>query len=283
MSTEEDRVMRARRWTVVAGLGWGLLVGVGVARAEAAELDCLMQPREIVTVSAPVEGVLDRVTVDRGDVVQTGSVLAVLESSLERNMVSIARARAAHDYNIKSNQARVDFGERRFVRTDDLFRKSLIPLKELDEAETAKILAVYGLVEANELKRLADLDLDRAQAALALRTVRSPIDGVVMERLRHPGELASRDHPVVRIARLDPLRVEVFVPIALYGQVAVGQRAVVVPERPLNRPLEARVIVVDKVADAASSTFGVRLEIANPGHRVPGGLKCKVRLGEGGR
>lgn len=104
-----------------------------------------------------------------------------------------------------------------------------------------------------------------------------------MERLRHPGELASREHPIARIARLDPLRVEVFVPVALYGRVAVGQRAVVVPEAPLDRPLEARVTVVDRVADAASSTFGVRLEIPNPDHRIPGGLKCKVRIGDAGR
>ena len=43
------------------------------------------------------------------------------------------------------------------------------------------------------------------------------------------------------------------------------------------------IVVDDKVADAASSAFGVRLEIANPGNRVPGGLKCKMRIGEGGR
>ena len=275
-------------WRTMTWVGWGVLVAGspiagGAARAHAAELDCLMQPREIVTVSAPVEGVLDRVAVDRGDVVQANSILAVIESSLERSMVAMARARAAQDYNVKANQVRLDFGERRFVRTDDMFKKALVALKELDEAETAKILASYGLVEANEQKRLADLDLDRAEVTLKLRTVRSPIDGVVMERLRHPGELASRDHPLVKIARLDPLRIEVFVPIALHGQVAVGQRAVVVPEAPLNRPLEARVTVVDKVADAASSTFGVRLEISNPGNRVPAGLKCKVRLGEAGR
>jgi RND family efflux transporter MFP subunit len=257
-----------------------LVVSGGVVRAGAAELDCLIQPREIVTVSAALEGVLEQVAVDRGDTVQKGAVLATLESSLERNMVAIARARAEQDYAIKSNQVRVDFGARRFSRTDDMFKKSLVPLKELDEAETAKILAEYDLVEANERKRLADLDLERAQAALELRTIRSPITGVVMERLRHPGELASREHPVVKIARLDPLRVEVFVPIALYGRISPGQRAMVVPEAPLNRPLEATVTVVDKVADAASGTFGVRLEIANPGNRVPGGLKCKVRLGE---
>ena len=46
---------------------------------------------------------------------------------------------------------------------------------------------------------------------------------------------------------------------------------------------QARVTVVDKVANAASSTFGVRLEIPNPGNRVPGGLTCKVRIGEAAR
>lgn len=281
MNEEDHRAMKTTRWALGCFVT-GLVLAV-VPRAGATELDCLMQPHEMVTVSAPLEGVLERVAVDRGDVVQAGSVLAVLESSLERAMVAIARARAAQDYHIKANQIRVDFGDRRFVRTDDLFKKNLVPLKELDEAETTKLLAAYSLVEAHEEKRLADLDVDRAQAALGLRTVRSPIDGVVTERLRHPGELASREHPLMRIARLDPLRVEVFVPIGLYGQVTVGQRAVVVPEAPLNRPLEARVIVVDKVADAASSTFGVRLEIPNPGNRVPGGLKCKVRLGDGGR
>ena len=275
--------MTTTRWVMAALMIAALLIAGSAARAGAAELDCLMQPREIVTVSAPVEGVLERVTVDRGDVVHAGSVLAGLESSLERNMVAMARARAGQDYNVKANQVRLDFGERRFVRTDEMFKKSLVPLKELDEAETAKILAVYGVVEANEQKRLADLELERAQTALALRTIKSPISGVVMERLRHPGELASREHPIVKIARLDPLRVEVFVPIALYGRVTVGQRVMVTPEAPLNRPLEATVIVVDKVADAASSTFGVRLEVSNPGNRVPGGLKCRVRVGEAGR
>lgn len=271
-------------WRNVVRLGTALvfagIVLAGVMSAAGAELDCLMQPREIVTVSAPVEGVLDRVAVDRGDAVEIGAVLATLESSLERNAVDIARARSAQDYAIKASQARVDFGARSLLRTGDMFKKNLVPLKELDEAETARILAEYSLMEAHEQKRLADLDLERAQAALALRTIKSPINGVVMERLRHPGELASREHPIVRIARLDPLRVEVFVPIALYGKVAVGQRTVVIPEAPLNRAIEARVIVVDKVADAASSTFGVRLEIANPGNRLPAGLKCKVRVGE---
>ncbi|CAN0204246.1 unnamed protein product [Phaeothamnion confervicola] len=40
----------------------------------------------------------------------------------------------------------------------------------------------------------------------------------------------------------------------------------------------ARVTLVDKVIDAASGTFGVRLELPNPGGRVPAGIKCRVRF-----
>jgi multidrug efflux pump subunit AcrA (membrane-fusion protein) len=36
--------------------------------------------------------------------------------------------------------------------------------------------------------------------------------------------------------------------------------------------------VVDRVVDAASGTFRVRLELANPGNRIPAGIKCAVRF-----
>ena len=102
---------------------------------------------------------------------------------------------------------------------------------------------------------------------------------MVIERLRHPGELAARDYPIVKIAQLNPLRAEAFAPIAMLGKITVGQPAVVVPEPPMSRPLEASVTVVDPIVDAASGTFAVRLELHNPGNRVPSGLKCKVSFG----
>jgi multidrug efflux pump subunit AcrA (membrane-fusion protein) len=70
----------------------------------------------------------------------------------------------------------------------------------------------------------------------------------------------------------------VFVPVALLGKVAVGMRVQVVPEAPANTPRWANITVVDKVVDAASGTFGVRLEIPNPNNQLAAGLKCKVRF-----
>jgi multidrug efflux pump subunit AcrA (membrane-fusion protein) len=180
---------------------------------------------------------------------------------------------AAH----KSNQVRLEFGERRFVRTDELYRKGLIPMKDFDEAETGKILAEIGVLEARENEQLARAELVRAEAAYALRSVRSPINGVVVERLLAPGEFAKQA-PILKLAQLDPLRVEVIAPVQLWGQIAVGTSAQVMPEAPVKGSHRARVTIVDRVIDPASGTFGVRLELPNPNLRLPAGLKCTVRF-----
>ena len=80
------------------------------------------------------------------------------------------------------------------------------------------------------------------------------------------------------IAQLDPLNVEVFVPIPMYGKIKKGMDAEVRPEQPVGGVYIAKIDVVDAVFDAASRTFGVRLLLPNPEHRLPAGLRCKVRF-----
>jgi multidrug efflux pump subunit AcrA (membrane-fusion protein) len=50
------------------------------------------------------------------------------------------------------------------------------------------------------------------------------------------------------------------------------------PETPVGGELEAKVMVVDSLIDAASGTFGVRLELPNPGRRIPAGLRCRIEF-----
>ena len=284
LDADPQRRSRALATRVIALLALLSLVSPAAPGAQSApardgDLDCLIQPRETVSISSPVDGVIDRVNVDRGDRVREGAVLVTLESSAERAAVAVARARAEQESAMKSSQTRLDFGVRRFDRTDEMFKKELVPLKELDEAETAKILAEHGVLEAKENLKVATLELERATVALELRTIKSPSSGVVVERLQHPGEFAdAKKGPILKVARLDPLRVEVFVPVSMLGRIRVGTRGIVVPEPPLSTPHEAVVTVVDQVADAASGTFGVRLEMPNPDNRLPAGLKCKVRF-----
>jgi len=258
-----------------------LTFALGVAAvpiaASAQTLDCLVSPFLVVAVSFSTEGVLDVVSVDRGDLVKEGQVLATLESSVEKATVALAAARARVESALKSNQVRLEFGVRKFARTDEMFQKNLVPLKELDEAETQKVLAELGILEAKENRQIAELELERARAALGQRTLKSPVTGVVTERLLSPGEFV-RGTPIVKLAQIHPLRVEVIAPVALLGKLTTGMSAEVMPEAPVGGVHPAKVTVVDRVVDAASGTFGVRLELPNPSYRLPAGLKCKVRF-----
>jgi len=265
---------------------WILLLAVDVAlaalilpvpRAHGAELDCLIEPFRIVNVSSPVDGLLERVEVERGDLVRHGQVLALLESSVQRAVLTIAKARAAMDTPIQTSQVRLDYAVRKVASNEKLLAEKGISEREVDDSRAQRDLSQIALVEAEDNKRLAELDMKRAEAELEVRTIRSPIDGVVMERLLSPME-QTKQTPIVKLAQLDPLRVEVFAPIALLGKIAVGMTVPVRPEAPVSGTHPARVTVMDRVVDAASGTFGVRLQLPNPGYRLPAGLKCEIRF-----
>jgi len=68
------------------------------------------------------------------------------------------------------------------------------------------------------------------------------------------------------------------VPVNLFGKLKIGSVGKVSFSPLLNGVHTAKVTVVDRVIDAASSTFGVRLIMPNPGNRIPAGIKCKVRF-----
>jgi RND family efflux transporter MFP subunit len=239
------------------------------------EIDGLIEPHMVVNVGSGVAGILERVNVDRGDFVKKGQVLAKLESEVEKATMELARARATIETSVKLEKAELAFSERSEERMKQLYNEQGIPFSEMDEAETKRILAELGLGEALENKRLAKLDLQRAIQVLKRRTILSPIAGVVVERFLSPGEFVE-DQPILKLAQIDPLNVEVIVPVSLLGSIKVGMRAEVRPEDPPGGVYTAPVKIVDSVIDAASGTFGVRLVLPNPDNRLPAGLKCKV-------
>ncbi len=240
-----------------------------------ATFDCVIQPTEVVELSSSVPGIIGAINVDRSDPVEKGQVVANLQSDVEQAQVELSKQRAGFEGEIESKRASLGFAKRKQQRTQKLFNKKAIPFHVLDEAKTDAVLAATELRDAEQNKRMAELELERAEATLALRTVRSPISGVVMERLKSPGEFVE-DKPILRIAQIDPLRVEVIVPVGKFGTISTGMRAEVTPELARKRKYIAQVTIVDKVVDAASGTFGVRLELPNPGNYIPGGLRCSL-------
>ena len=239
--------------------------------------DCIIEPSESVDLGSPVTGIIEKIHIERSDAVEAGQTIAVLESGVEKAAVELARARASMQGTIKAREASVALGESRQARVSRLFEQDTLSLDLREQAETEAEIARRELLEARESQRLASLELQQAFALLDRRTIRSPISGVVVERFMAPGEVVVDEKTIVTIAQIDPLRVEVILPSALFGSVRTGMRAAVEPEFG-EQVHVASVRLVDRVIDAASGTFGVRLDLPNPDHAIPGGLHCQVHF-----
>jgi RND family efflux transporter MFP subunit len=257
-----------------------LAVAVGLSALTASplwagDMACVIKPFAEISIGTPVEGLIYTVPVERGEWVTKGQVILTLESSLEEATVALAKAKADAEAVLRSSQLKVGFSSRNFERALDLFKTNSIAQHDVDQARTEKALAEMAYQEASDNKRLAKLELNRAMAALNLRTIRSPINGVVVDRLLSPGELA-RQTPVMKLAQVDPLRVEVYAPLSLLGKLKTGMQADVRPEGKGQPVYQAKIIVVNRVVDSASGTFGVRLELPNQNNAIAAGLACTV-------
>lgn len=250
----------------------------GLTASDASDnLACIMKPFMEVSIGSPVEGIIQTVHVERGDWVTKGQAVVALEASVEKSTVALAKAKAEAEATIKSTQAKMAFSERKLGRATDLFKSNSIAKHELDEAETERNLADIAYLEATERKQINGLEWQRATAALQLRTISSPLTGVVVDRLLSPGELAGKT-PILKLAQINPLRIEVFAPLSLLGKITLGMKADVHPEGSGSATYQAHVTVVNRVVDSASGTFGVRLEMPNPNNALPAGLACTVKF-----
>jgi RND family efflux transporter MFP subunit len=257
----------------------GRASGPGPASAATLEerYDCIIEPFEVVEVGSALTAVVKSVAVERSDFVESGQVLAQLEASPERATVAVAQARANMDGELLARRARMELGSRKSDRADQLFESEALSADLRDEIRTEAEVAKAVVQEAREHRQLMALEYGEAVERLNEHTIHSPVSGVVVDRLKSPGEVV-KEETILVVAQIDPLRVEVILPAAAFGTVQPGMRAEVIPELPNAGVQVASVKLVDRVVDGTSGTFGVRLELPNSDYAVPSGLRCQVRF-----
>jgi RND family efflux transporter MFP subunit len=257
---------------------FGLLLAFTAEPARGGEpvaFEGLIEPYELISVGTPVEGVVASVTVQKSTSVKKGEPLVYLESSVESAGVERARAMAAGQGELELEKERLAAARRALARAGELFAKQALSAEAKEQAETDVTIARARLQKAEENKLVARHDLDRARALLDQRTIKSPISGIVVDRFVSPGEFVD-DKPLLKLAQLDPLRVEVVLPTEMFRKIKPGMKAEVRPESGGMESYSSTVDIVDKVIDPATGTFAVRLELPNPDSRLPSGLKCTV-------
>jgi RND family efflux transporter MFP subunit len=258
---------------------WSVLLAMTLSASTLGEaMDCVMNPRSTIELGSHQDGILEALLVSRGDQVTKGQPLARLDSEMEAMTAELARIRAESDITVRSAQAQAKFRGREKERLESLRVQQSISASAFEEGEIEAELAQLSVETARMELELAKTEYARARAMLERRTIKSPVDGVIIDVVMSPGEYVYEQSTLMSIAEINPLHVEVYIPVSAYGSVEEGMSAIVRPEEPIGGEHAATVVVVDNVFDAASRTFGVRLALPNDDLELPAGARCTVEF-----
>ncbi len=254
-----------------------ILICTPLLAEQEAELDCLVRPEMYIELSSPVNTTLKAMLVKVGDTITRGQHLVQLENSVESAKVALAKQQAKSSSEVKNRVIQLKFAKRNLQRMQELYSKNSISLFDKDKADAEVSLAEIELIKARENRILAQLNLKKSQAELALRTIRSPIDGVIIDSYVKIGESVAGT-PIMKLAQINPLRVELIAPTEYFGLVKKGMEVEIYPERPAGKTFKATVTVVDQLIDPASGSFTIRMSLPNPGEELVGGVNCIARF-----
>ncbi len=241
------------------------------------ELDCFIEPFITVNLGSDVIGIIKEIKVDRGDFVEKGEILVRLDTRVEEANLKLTLARTKMIATMGARKANLEFTIREHERMKELHNKNIVAFEEVDMAKTKMLIARRELEAAEEQRYIVGLEHKKSREAVEKRIIRSPISGVVIERFISIGELVDKK-PILKLAQLDPLNVEVIAPVSLLGSFKVGDLAEIIPEHLVGTTYVGKVKLVDKVIDATSGTFGMRIELPNPDYSIPAGLQCSIRI-----
>jgi RND family efflux transporter MFP subunit len=233
-------------------------------------------PSADITLSFVVPGRLSEVSIKEGDFVPKGKVLACLDDQPERIQAQQYKVQAGDKTKILSAEA-------------DLAQKKL-DLKKVESAKAKGAASDWEIEHLMVNVRMADLALKAAileqelnqhrytQAMSQLERMRlvSPIAGRVEKLSVETGEAVNALGAVVQLVKIDPLWIDVPVPLAQAKKLALGQNVrVQFPDAEGAPSSKGKIIHIAAVADAASDTLGIRIEVPNP-HNRPAGERVSV-------
>ncbi len=233
---------------------------------------------QLRVVSTPLSGLLSGLQVAEGDRVKKGQSLATIQSpellNLQRSYLqALSQLDLAQSDAERDRQLLVIIAERRYQTSNAHYVQVRTEVEQ-----NRQTLQLAGMDQAG-MKRLA------AERQLSgTLTVRSPITGVVLERLATPGQRLNALDPLYRIGKLTPLWLEIHVPLERLPKIAVGGTV-----RVAELPVKGKIITIGRMVHGADQGVLVRAEVRkgvnklHPGQFVEVALASKPANSTGGR
>lgn len=242
----------------------------------------LLQLIEQVDVPARDPGVIQKLAAGEGGLVAANDPLVQLEDAearqeLERAQLEweIAEEEAKNDVDVRFAKKSLEVAEAELRRAQDSvdeYPKS-ISQTELDHLRLTMERARLSIEQAEHELRLAALTarlkrnaLRTTEQRLARLTIRAPINGLVAQVYRRPGEWVESGQPVIRILRIDRLRAEGFLSASLLGEAAQGAAVELIVDLQAGqtKSFPGKLVYVSPEMDPVNGQVRVWAEVENP-------------------
>jgi membrane fusion protein, multidrug efflux system len=244
MVADPMKTFRAGFFPVLAAL-------IVVARGD--DTQGLVMPLKQVTVASPVlQEVVDAVLVEEGNTVTEGQVLVQLRAEREALQVE-------------------QYGK--------LVEQKEFSARGAEALAKEKMLSREAVLEKQTELALARIQLRQAEVALKEKTIRSPLNGIVVKKYKEAGESVDRAEKVLDVISIDQVYVQFFLDPKLLNSVKVDQ---IVPVRfagVSEKKFDGKVVFVSPMLDAGSVSFRVKVLIDNPGHAIKPGMRGSADFG----
>jgi RND family efflux transporter MFP subunit len=237
-------------------------------------------PSQTLSLAFMQPGIVQEVFVQEGQRVGPGEALVRLDDQIQRLTVDAQRLVAEDDSQLLAARRRLELARYDLENIRDLDRRGATNPRELERAQVEEALRDIDVTASERTREQARLIYEREAAVLERMTLRSRIDGVVARVDVEPGKSAEALRSVVHVVAIDPLWMDVAVPVQLALFIEPESIAIIRwRDVPATNPIQGRVLWISPIADASANTMTVRLELDNT-DGLPAGLHSLVQFPE---
>ncbi len=276
--------------------------------------DAVLYPINQANVTGKISSPVKRVLVNRGDHVRAGQLVAELESAdlaaaLNESKSQYDQAQASYQSltgatipedktkaqaDLQSAQQTFEAAKKLYDNRVALQREGALAQKLVDDAKVAMVqaqsqvettqrhLQALNQVSQRESIRGAEAQMNAAKAhmdnlsaQLSYAQIRSPISGIVSDRLVYPGEMPAPGSPIVSIVDISQIVARANVPVKEAAALRVGRPARITGP---DGDLPSKVTVVSPAVDPSTTTVEVWVQAANPGEKLKPGGTVRVAI-----
>jgi HlyD family secretion protein len=233
-------------------------------------------------------GLITKINCDEGDLVDSGAVIAVLDSNeVVASVDQVWKSYQATKANIGQISVQLSMVNRNLNKVKELLKTGAANQTQFDDLSDQKRQLQAQLEYANKNLESQQAMVDLASIRKGYTVLVSPIKGKVISRQYEPGEVAVTGSPVVSIADLDNLTIKVYLPESYLGRIQLGKEVSIEIDSHPGKTFPGKITFISDKAEftpknvqtkeeRVKQVFALKIACNSQGGTLKPGLPCDV-------